>query len=36
MHSNLLQKEQFKTVETTGDLIGEKIADKGLKKFTTE
>ena len=36
MHSNLLQKEQFKTVEITGDLIGEKIADKSLTKFTTE
>ena len=39
MRLKLLQKEQFKTAEATGDLIGNKIADKSyksFKKFTTK
>ena len=33
MHLKLLQKEQFKkTVEVTSDLIGNKIANKIIKK----
>ena len=40
MHIAMLQKEPFnKIVEATGDLIGNKIADKilkSLKNFTTE
>ena len=35
IHLKLLQKEQFKTAEATGDLSGNKISDK-IKKFTTE
>ena len=34
IHLKLLQKEQFKTAEATGDLSGNKISDK-IKKFTT-
>ena len=39
MRLELLQKEQFKTSRTTGDLIGNKIADKitrVTKNVTTE
>ena len=36
MHLKLLQKEQFtKTTEATGDLIGNKIADKIAKVSKT-